>query len=98
MLTTEDEAKTKRCHASFAASTGITTDGSIMSTSAPMVHHSVYGGSYAVQTASAPLCCIGSACMAWRWVSFDDAVGRYRMSESDYRAKKPGFCGLAGRP
>jgi hypothetical protein len=92
MLTTEDEAKTKRCHASFAASTGITTDGSIMSTSAPMVHHSVYGGSYAVQTASAPLCCIGSACMAWRWENEKTETG----IQSHHPAH--GFCGLAGRP
>ncbi len=34
--------------------------------------------------------CIGSACMAWRWVS--------RAPGTPPRADEPGFCGKAGKP
>lgn len=36
--------------------------------------------------------CIGSACMAWRWLTSPEVVAAYPGSVAD------GYCGLAGRP
>lgn len=94
MLTTEAEAKSKRCHAGYAASSGVTDGASCMSTAVPVPPmYAAYGGSngaYGVQTASAPLCCIGSACMAWRWAFTANPVTGIEQTDR-------GYCGLAGQ-
>lgn len=65
MIVTEQEASTKRCQESFAAAHGVSPDGATYASSwhyppPPM------GAASAVHTA--PLTCIGSACMAWDWI------------------------------
>lgn len=94
MLTTEDEAKTKRCQESFPASQGLSIDGAITHTSSPALpagYPLTSGGGYGVTmaTASAPLMCLGSACMAWRW-SLPESINA---ADNIF-----GYCGKAGRP
>ena len=74
MIVTEEEAKTKRCQESYPACREVSPEGHHISAST--------GGGYATQTA--PSFCIGSACMAWRWM------------DQDHQDK--GYCGKAGRP
>ena len=80
MIVTEEEAKTKRCQESFG-DTNVTADGHVYAA------HISYGASAVIQTS--PSMCIGSACMAFRWVdNLDDkAITEPR-----------GYCGKAGRP
>lgn len=91
MLTTEDEAKTKRCHASFGdgfVGTGAT---SCVSVSNP------YGSSASIAYSS-PAMCIGAACMAWRWHWTIDCGGQHHHVNDVSTGKPFGYCGRAGRP
>lgn len=92
MLTTESEAKTKRCQESFAAAQVISPEGHSYAAAAPFSHGYTGGGSYALT--SAPAMCVGSACMAWRWGEWEEK-GEYGTPRG-----KPtkGYCGKAGRP
>jgi hypothetical protein len=76
MILTEEKARTKRCQESFG-DTNVSPAGTAYSA------HIQYGCSTAVQTS--PSYCIGSACMAWRWV---------RSTVNDME----GYCGKAGQP
>lgn len=87
MIVTEDEAKTKRCQESYAAATGVSSGGYAYPGPVPPISmHSV-----AYQTVqTAPTMCIGSACMAWRWL---------RQEDHDMPPNvRSGYCGKAGRP
>jgi hypothetical protein len=99
MILTEEEAKTKRCQEGFGPSPvqvpSITTHGD---------PHNPYGHSWTTTTVaqSAPVNCIGSACMAWRrWgaqlpdcLPFD--LNPY--SPLPEGAVALGYCGKAGKP
>lgn len=100
MTLTEEEAKTKRCQESFPAADALSPHGHIEAV--PLVQQSVtypfgqMGGGYAsVGTIyarhTAPTNCIGSACMAWRWVKIVGDDG-YTPVDTD-----KGYCGKAGR-
>ena len=95
MIITEEEAKTKRCQEGFAAATGISADGiPVMQpeASGPISSHGATGY-YGVSRGGAPMNCIGSACMAWRWGDWHlDNATNQRSSG------KAGYCGKAGRP
>lgn len=67
MLTTEDEAKTKRCPQSFPACAATSSGGLMVSTASPFAHDYSNGAGTSYATPTAPSMCIGSACMAWRW-------------------------------
>jgi hypothetical protein len=76
MIVTEEEAKTKRCQEGYAASPGATlnpsTDYVQQSFVVPSVSsHALGGASFAAATTAAPMTapifCLGSACMAWKW-------------------------------
>lgn len=91
MIVTEEEAKTKRCQEGYAAAESITHDGALLHTVGQSLSVGSYSasGSVAVAVGGAPLNCIGSACMSWRW--FDNLA--------DQAVKTPrGFCGKAGKP
>ena len=55
----------------------------------------VYGPDGSGIMAGGPFACLGSQCMAWRWVQtyIDDGNGG---TETSYNTH--GFCGLAGEP
>lgn len=97
MILTEEEAKTKRCQEGYAASPGAalnpSTDYVHQSFMVSQTTHSFSGGAGVTATTAAPITapifCLGSACMAWRW--FDNRDDR---AITDPR----GFCGKAGRP
>jgi hypothetical protein len=65
MTVTEEEAKTKRCQESYPAAEGLSLGGFIENAPVPMGAASISSSCYARYTA--PVNCIGSACMAWRW-------------------------------
>lgn len=65
MLLTEEEAKKTRCQESFPVCAGTSSTGHSVSTASPFAHGYSGGAGFAMHTA--PLNCIGSACMAWRW-------------------------------
>lgn len=98
MILTEEEARTKRCQEGYAASPGASlnpsTDYVHQSFAMPSMSHSSIGSSTAVTATTAapmtaPIFCLGSACMAWRW--FDNT--------DDKAIKEPrGYCGKAGKP
>lgn len=49
------------------------------------------------------MCCIGSACMAWRWELTEHgkrelSFGRLDTTKKHDGAMLAGFCGLAGQP
>lgn len=79
---TEDEAKTKWCPATRI---GLTNN----ITNAMDVAVNRRGKDTPV---AEPFTCIGSACMMWRWLSFDLQTNEERV------AGKQGYCGLAGKP
>jgi hypothetical protein len=98
MILTEDEAKTKRCQESYAASDGVTA-GAPMATSVPQSIYGASGGTcIAVQTATAPMFCIGASCMAWRWQWSIAADGLHSHINDATSGKPLGYCGKAGRP
>lgn len=83
---TEDEAKQRWCPFSrVASSTG--QSGGMTAESFVPVNRSVGRGR------AAEVLCLGSDCMAWRWIVEDTPDGRgIRTSTTE------GYCGLAGRP
>lgn len=95
MILTEEEASTKRCQEGYAASPGaarepVTEYGTV--TQAVPVMSSVgsmggFGATMATtaEPKTAPIFCLGSQCMAWRWWN---GIGR----------KGTGYCGKAGNP
>lgn len=88
MITTEEEAQTKRCQESYPAATASHND---------------------IPTYTmAPINCIGSGCMAWRWVRENMYVpvlpsepggADFILHEQagDYSTAR-GYCGKAGKP
>lgn len=93
-MLTEAEAATKRCPMSFAASQGVSVGGYSHAVAAPAMHDGI-GSAIACQTA--PLNCIGSGCMAWRWhwQVMADGTHHHVLSAED---KRLGYCGNAGKP
>ena len=86
---TEDEAKTKWCPASFGASAvpaGNAGGGS-------------YGGAAGGGPSSPRTHCIGSACMAWRWIGVSHEVREQArdVMRIELPVKYSGYCGLAGK-
>lgn len=100
MIVTEEEAKTKRCQEGYAASPGAAlnpvTDYVHQSFVVPSMSAPVAGAFGTMATTAtpitAPIFCLGSACMAWRWVIGDraDTYGREN--------KDKGYCGKAVKP
>jgi hypothetical protein len=89
MLLSEDEAKTKRCPEGFSA-VHVTDNGHPLYRQIPSLDG---GAANFTVKASAPACCIGSACMAWRWKRWElDPVDRHRIRGT------VGYCGKAGIP
>lgn len=77
MMLTEQEASTKRCQEGYAASPGASknpqTDYMQQSFMVPSMSSLSLGSAAVATTAAAvtaPIFCLGSACMAWRW--YDD--------------------------
>lgn len=98
MLTTEDEAKTKRCQESFGD--GFVGSGTAQAMSIP-ANPFGYGSSAGALVTSSPAMCIGSACMAWRWRGWVDPqrADGHVYEHGDRRATSHvGYCGKAGRP
>lgn len=100
MLLTEEEAKTRWCHASrVIAGTRSAATKATLSLSGAVFNRIELGPStVAVPDGAA---CLGSGCMAWRWLM--EPMG------DPFDASKPapiarpvppthGWCGLAGRP
>lgn len=96
MLTTEAEAKTKRCQESFGDSnigTGFTQQ------------QALPPGAFAftpmatVPVTTSPYHCIGSACMAWRWGRLINVYDP-TMIEGEFTVRQElgGYCGKAGKP
>jgi hypothetical protein len=82
MIVTEEEARTKRCQEGYAASDGVTDGDSvyrqtIQTMPAPLTSFSAGSAVAAtvVTLATAPMHCIGPACMAWR--------RRWRIAKAD---------------
>lgn len=99
MIVTEEEAKTKRCQEGFAAATGISADGRpvMQPASAGPVHPHGAAGYYAVSHGGAPMNCLGSGCMAWRWAqkpNFDFSV--HNIEAPAWLDTDRGYCGKAG--
>lgn len=80
MIVTEEEAKTKRCQEGFA------------------IHGEVKDLKLDFGTTSklAPINCLGSVCMAWRWATEWVDVSRPELQERT--STTHGFCGKAGKP
>ncbi len=83
MIVTEEEAKTKRCQEGFG----------------PPLHQpkhpdsvigKIVGPGEVIVTA--PIHCIGSACMAWRWATEGNLIEGWAASAT------LGYCGKAGAP
>ena len=92
MIVTEEVAKTKRCQESYAA-TSVSPTGHMVTISATSTG----------LIATAPSMCIGSACMAWRFLTRLDEMrlGQNEIavySEVDIETEVVGYCGKAGRP
>jgi hypothetical protein len=97
VLTTEEEAKTKRCQEAFGDGFTSAACTPVMTT-VPMnpFGHS-YSGSHGVAVAASPAFCIGSACMAWRWHRQIDPFTGENVSVP-VGTERFGYCGKAGRP
>jgi hypothetical protein len=108
MFLSENEAKTKRCQEGYAASNGAARDPATENTtvSAAVAMTSVgtvYGaGSYGITTTAepktAPIFCLASACMAWRWRLNNAYLGEGAIDRSNGDDRSLGYCGKAGRP
>lgn len=86
MRLTEEEARTRRCQEAYPASNGVTDSPYVRSISMPAPSWYDVGSAVAVQTATAPLHCIASHCMAWRWCNNWTTIDGQPL----------GFCGKAG--
>lgn len=42
--------------------------------------------------------CVGSKCMAWRWVGYDEEETTRRLTRGLPTNSERGYCGLAGKP
>jgi hypothetical protein len=92
---TEDEAKTKGCcgpvgcgHQDFERNTYIDVQNSSI-------------GNTVMKTTAFPIgtrVCIGSACMAWRWIPRTRAGGVNEGYADIPASPTAGFCGLSGKP
>jgi hypothetical protein len=91
MTLTEDEAKTKRCQESYPAADGVNPGGFAEVSPSPI---SPSWGASAARIC-APMFCIGSGCMAWRWAT-PQVVHKYNQPTGEIIVK--GYCGKAGRP
>ena len=83
MSVTEEEAKTKRCQEGFGPPLS----------DLPMTFPMGGGGGWPAHTS--PVHCIGSACMAWRWLLFGHVSDTPRTLGDD---RSRGYCGKAGKP
>lgn len=97
MIVTEDEARTKRCQESFGDSK--------RTTGGEMVSIPVFGGpatSAGMAVVTSPSHCIGSACMAWRWLGWqvDSQLGTKQFTLEKYTeySHRVAYCGKAGKP
>ncbi len=108
MMLTEEEAKTRRCQEGFAASPGaarepVTEYAAVNHAIAPAMHSiGGMGTSVAVATTAepktAPIFCLASHCMAWRWAGWCDDTGIWE-TEADHTPREHvGYCGKAGAP
>jgi hypothetical protein len=99
MIVTEDEAKTKRCQEGYPASDGVTDGDSLYNqkTVPALSSVSAFGGmgfATVATSMTAPMHCIGSSCMAWRWY-----IDLDRMTVRDVNyTNRNGYCGKAGKP
>ncbi|MCA1458059.1 hypothetical protein I6F35_33540 [Bradyrhizobium sp. BRP22] len=91
MLVTEEEARSKRCQESFGD--GSVSAGAAQAMGVPVNPFS-HGFSPASMVHASPHNCIGSACMAWRWMQVLASNGMDVVQDSRGR----GYCGKAGRP
>jgi hypothetical protein len=94
VILTEEEAKTRRCQEGFPAAESINSGGYPIqvTVAADPTHYSSNIG--VVTQGGAPLYCIGSACMAWRWMlAHPHDTDR---TQGDDRSR--GYCGKAGKP
>lgn len=95
MILSEQDASTKRCQESFGDQNYCPFGLSYPSPASPVP---VYAAAYVAQTTS-PSQCIGSACMAWRWLGWRDQNGAvYANSTNRSGVEHVGYCGKAGTP
>lgn len=95
MIVTEEDAKTKRCQESYAAAGGLSVDGHIEAV--PMPPDAIsFTPQLTFQRQNAPAYCIGSDCMAWRWVREREWMPNREFGH--IAEEKIGFCGKAGKP
>jgi hypothetical protein len=99
MLLTEEEAKTKWCPFARVAGTGVAYASTPHAEAWPVTVNR--GG----QGERDEVCCIASACMAWRWADeYRSSSGGCGSSDFLQAAGYPkpyeqlGYCGIAGRP
>jgi hypothetical protein len=94
MIVTEEEAKTKRCQESYPAASGLSPDGAVYASGWHHPPPPAPAGATGTAVHTAPINCIGSACMAWRWQKLPDwALDKEGLPIKPSR----GFCGKAGR-
>jgi hypothetical protein len=91
MKLTEQDASLKRCPAAFAAAHGVNFSGA---TTYECIGDVPITGQFKDRV-HAPLNCIGSQCMAWRWEQTDDL---FRKRDKDRGDPIKGYCGKAGKP
>ncbi len=95
---TEEEAKSKWCPHARVASSPVTLrypDGHIHSVMSPPVSVNRGGAGAADEVR-----CLGSGCMAWRWLSVTN-LDRERIRQAtglEVMDRVRGYCGLAGEP
>jgi hypothetical protein len=91
MILTEEEAKGKRCQEAFSAAESINPGGFPTTLSVSRAMESINNAAWEARTfGGAPLNCIGSACMAWRWYTGEIAPHEGTGTH--------GYCGKAGKP
>lgn len=105
MIVTEQEAKTKRCQEGYAASPGAALNPStdyvhqsfvVPSLSVPSSHGASFGATATTAAPiTAPIFCLGGACMAWTWSRIWDD-GEF-VQERTLDGTPLGYCGKAHR-
>lgn len=64
----------------------------------PQSRSQAHGGANRPDGASGGIgCCIGSRCMAWRWVVAPDVRDNWNVNFPEKQVRAEGYCGLAGR-